>query len=199
MLGRFPDGIAQLRSAIEIDPLAAEVRGWLGLALLAAGNPTRARQALLQAVEVAPEYDWVLMCLAMSQLTGGESAAALETMRRSRSEGWRLWGEALAHHVLGAAAESGWALRALTALVGDAGASRIAEYHARRGNRDRALERLERAYRGRDSGLSLATGPAASGSARRPLLEGGAPQDRLPDGPTGPRCGGAAASRAVPR
>ena len=153
MLGRLPDGVASVKRATDLDPLSAEAWQWLGFVHMAAGDAARAREALLRAVEIAPERDWALALLATSFLTGGDAAAALATMERSRTEGWRLWGRALAHHSLGNRGESQRALDENIATMAHIAAYQIAEIYAWRHEHDRAFEWLERCYRERDSGL----------------------------------------------
>ncbi len=156
MLGRLAEGIASLERATQVEPLSVEAWRWLGFVSMAAGERARARKALLQALEIAPEHDWALVVLSMGFLAEGQAASALETMERSRTEGWRLWGRALAHHALGNASESRKALDALVPMWAHVGTYQIAEVHAWRGERDQAFEWLERCYRERDSGLLLA-------------------------------------------
>ncbi len=156
MLGRLPEGIASLERATQVEPLSVEAWRWLGFVSMAAGERARARKALLQALEIAPEHDWALVFLSMDLLAQGRAASALETMDRSRTEGWKLWGRALAHHSLGNAAESRRALDALIPIWAHVGTYQIAEVHAWRGEKDQAFEWLERCYRDRDSGLLLA-------------------------------------------
>jgi TolB-like protein/Tfp pilus assembly protein PilF len=153
MLGRLPDGVASVKRATDLDPLSAEAWQWLGFVYMAAGDAAQAREALLRAVEIAPERDWALVLLATSFLTGGDAAAALATMERSRTEGWRLWGRALAHHSLGNPGESQRALDENIATMGHIAAYQIAEIYAWRGEHDRAFEWLQRCYREHDSGL----------------------------------------------
>ncbi len=156
MLGRLPEGIASLERATQVEPLSVEAWRWLGFVSMAAGERARARKALRQALEIAPEHDWALVVSAMGLLAEGRASSALETMERSRTDGWRLWGRALAHHSLGDAAASRRALDALTPIWAHVGTYQIAEIYAWRGERHRAFEWLERCYRERDSGLLLA-------------------------------------------
>jgi TolB-like protein/Flp pilus assembly protein TadD len=156
MLGRLREGIASLERATQVEPLSVEAWRWLGFVYLATGERVRARKALVRALEIAPEHDWALVFLAMDFLAEGQAASALETMERSRTEGWRLWGRALAHHALGNAGESQRAIDALIPMWAHVGTYQIAQIHAWRGDRDRAFEWLERCYRERDSGMTLA-------------------------------------------
>jgi serine/threonine protein kinase/TolB-like protein/Flp pilus assembly protein TadD len=156
--------IALTRRATELDPLSADAWRHLGFAYMAAGEAGPARQALLRAVQVAPEHDWARVFLAMSFLAEGDARSALATMERSATHGWKLWGRALAHHSLGNRAEARQALDDEVASSSHVAAYQIAEIYAWRGERDRAFEWLERCFRERDGGLVLA--------GRDPLLRG---------------------------
>ena len=155
MLGGVADGLALLQRATDVDPLSPEAWRWLAFVYLGAGEDDRARRALLRALEIAPEHDWALATLAMSLLSGGDAAGALRTMERSRTEMWRLWGRALAHHTLGHPGESQAALDSLVPMSAHVATYQIAEVYAWRGERDQAFEWLERCYREHDSGLLL--------------------------------------------
>lgn len=156
ILGHLPEGIASLEKATQVEPLSVEAWRWLGLVYMAAGERARARKALAQALEIAPEHEWALIFTSMDLLVDGRAAAALETMQRSQNEVWRLWGQAFAHHTLGNDAESRRALDEVERRWAHVGAYQVAEIYAWRGEREQALDWLERCYRDRDSGLILA-------------------------------------------
>ncbi|MBI5066593.1 MAG: protein kinase [Deltaproteobacteria bacterium] len=153
-LGRLQAAIGSLRLAAELDPLSAEVHRLLGYVLLAAGEAAQARQALEQALEIAPINDWALQFRAVSSLLEGRAGEALSIMERSRTEGWRLWGKALAGHSMGKEPDSRRALEGLVECWAHVGTYQIAQVIAWRGDREHAFEWLERCYRSRDVGLT---------------------------------------------
>jgi serine/threonine-protein kinase len=82
----------------------------------------------------------------------GRFADALADYQRAR-HGTSLIGSAMAQYSLDRAAESQAALDELTGRYSATLAYQIAQVHAWRGERDQALDWLERAYRQRDGGL----------------------------------------------
>ena len=74
-------------------------------------------------------------------------------MQQETNEGLKLAGEAIAYHSLGRHQDSESALKELIASHGNDGAYQIAEVYAYRGEMDKALEWLDRAYQQHDSGL----------------------------------------------
>src|SRR4030095_4465127 len=70
---------------------------------------------------------------------------------------WKKIGSAMAEHSLGHAEESKRLLDDLEANNAESGAYQIAEVHAWRGDKDKALQWLERAVAQRDGGLSNIT------------------------------------------
>ena len=151
--GRYQEAIAILRRSCAIDPLNAE--GWtnLGLALRDSGDLAAAREALARAVEIAPDGDLSGMLFGSVFLLGGEPAEALAAFGRSGSAVARLFGTALAQHDLGHANESAAALATFIERYAAGWAYQVADVYAWTGDRDRAIEWLERAWLHRDPGL----------------------------------------------
>ncbi|HEX9189620.1 MAG TPA: protein kinase, partial [Vicinamibacteria bacterium] len=145
--------VASLRRAAELDPLSAEAQRLLGYVLMAAGERAQAREALDQALEIAPFSDWALQFRATCWLLDGKAAEARAPMERSRTEVWRLWGRALANHSLGKEAQSREVLEEVIERWAHVGTYQIAQVFAWRGERDRAFEWLERCFREHDVGL----------------------------------------------
>ncbi len=85
----------------------------------------------------------------------GQPEKALARGARLSTEWCRLTGVALAQHDLGHPRESQEALDKLLATHAEDAAYQLAEVYSRRGEKDRALDWLERAYAQRDPGLLL--------------------------------------------
>ncbi len=154
-LGRFPEGIAAARRATELDPLNARVWFTLGSVLAMSGQRGLARQALNRSLEISPDQSFTPYALGMTFLLDGEPVAAKDIFPRSSNEIFRLAGAALAEHDLGQLSESQRALDELIRKYGHGAAYQIAEVYAWRGERDAAIEWLERAREQRDAGLTL--------------------------------------------
>ena len=152
-LGRLPEGIAATRKATELDPLSNPAWGNLGLALIYNHEFTAAHEALRRALEIQPEFPFALNNLGTLQMLEAKPAEALLTFRKIEHEAFRLPGIAMAEHTLGHERESQEALEEAIAKGAQGAAYQIAEVYAWRGETERALDWLERAYAQRDGGL----------------------------------------------
>ncbi len=153
-LGRFDEALAQDRRAVELDPLSVPAHNTLGFAAYYAGRREEAAAALKKALELNPEFPGSHNSLGQVYLAQSHPQEALAEMEREPEPELRLQGQALAYHALGRKKESDVALAELIAKYQAEAAFQIAEVYAFRGEADRALEWLERAYSQRDSGLA---------------------------------------------
>jgi TolB-like protein/Flp pilus assembly protein TadD len=156
-LRRVPESIATFRKDIELDPLSL---GWLHLtrAQLAAHDYDSALGSAHRALEISPDSPRALGFLGLVQLLQRHPAEALATFRRISDGDWlALPGVAMAEFSLGHPAESRRALDAVEARFARTAAVQIAETHAWCGEKNLALDWLDRAYAQRDTGLSLLT------------------------------------------
>src|SRR5262245_51385179 len=97
----------------------------------------------------------------------------------------------------GRQAEANEALKAQIAQSSETGAFYVAQTYAHRGDRDLALQWLERAYAQRDSGLIEITGePLLDGIADDPRFKAFLRKMKLPEWPQRPATAGPAASGA---
>jgi TolB-like protein/Tfp pilus assembly protein PilF len=151
-VGSYPEAIAAGRKASELDPL--DVGSWaaLGLSQMCGGQLGEARTAFTRALELGPELDWIALYLGWLDLLDGRLAQAEARFRALANPLMRATGEALALHARGRAPQAKQALQALVAQHGDA-PFQIAEVLAFSGERERALEWLERALARRDANL----------------------------------------------
>ena len=145
VLGRLPQAIATARKVIEIDPLYSWGWDFLSGYELSSGRPDRARDAAARALEIAPDHVYARMTLGFSDVLLGRPREALAEFQHEKSEVLRLVGTAVAQHALGDAAEEQKALDALRARFSETEPYQIAVVYAWRGDRDRALEWLDRA------------------------------------------------------
>jgi TolB-like protein/Flp pilus assembly protein TadD len=152
--GRLDDAIATTRRAIELDPLSHSAWQTLTSYLISTHDFAAAREASRRALEISPQSDFSLNDLGTLQLLEEKPQDALATFRKIDNEGLRLSSVAMAEYSLGHAAESRQALEQLIARHATEASFQIAESYAWRGEKDKAFEWLERAYRQRDGGLS---------------------------------------------
>ena len=152
--GHIPEAIAFLHKAAEFDPLNARIWDGIGAVLAIHGERGPAREAFNRSLEISPVQSYTPYHLAVTFLEEGKPAEALAISQRSAHEIFRLAGAAEAEHDLGHEKESLQAIDQAIKRWGDIGAAQIAEVYAWRGDKDRAFEWLERAFRQRDGGLA---------------------------------------------
>ncbi|MDE2359794.1 MAG: TIR domain-containing protein [Betaproteobacteria bacterium] len=153
-LGRLDEAIALYHQALAQDPLSAAAYHNLGLALYAADRLAEAEAALGQVLELAPQQPIARALLSLVLLAQGRGEEALAEVLREPEELARLWASAVIHHTAGRREESEAALEALIAKYQVEAACQVAEVYAMRGQADRAVDWLERAYVQRDAGLA---------------------------------------------
>ncbi len=158
ILGRFPEAIAALRRATELDPLSADAWARLGIAYTFADEPEPGREAFRRALDVVPQHPLAAMHLMLNLASDRRPAEVLATAQRSTLEWDRNYGGALALKELGRPREARAALERLIARNADDSAYQIAELFAWQGEPDRAFEWLERAFANRDTGLQITRG-----------------------------------------
>jgi TolB-like protein/tetratricopeptide (TPR) repeat protein len=145
VLGRLPEAIATARKVIEIDPLYSWGWEFLSGYELGSGRPDLALDAASRALDLAPDHIYARMTVGVSNLLLGHPQEALAEFQREKSEAIRLVGTALAQHALGHPTEEEEAFAALRARFSEAEPYEIAAVYAWRGERDRALDWLDRA------------------------------------------------------
>ena len=151
-IGRASDAVAPSLLAVELDPLSADAHYFLGFAYSRLERYDAARTALEKAVSLAPQHP-LQRLLGHVELLDGHPAKALAIFERLPARWARLFGTAVAQHTLGDEVASRRALDELIESSSQVAAFQIAEAYAWRGERETALEWLERAYETRDTGL----------------------------------------------
>jgi tetratricopeptide (TPR) repeat protein len=151
--GRLPEAIAAMEKAIEIDPLAADAWVNLGYYLTAAKNFPAARRAFERSLAITPSRDVTRLGLGTLDLLEGRLQDALAEFQADTNDTDRQAGEAKVEHSLGHEKESKRVLDALITKHGADSPYAIAGVYAWLGERDKALEWLERSYMRRDSDI----------------------------------------------
>jgi tetratricopeptide (TPR) repeat protein len=150
--GKVAESLAVMSKVIEDDPLLPGAWLWMGAMQNASGHPELGEAALRRGLELAPNGAYLLRELAFSLMAQGRAAEALAVGERHPISWIRLLLTAMAHHQLGDAEAS---KLAMTRLEGgsDDWSYQMAQAAAWRGEKERALAHLERAYRINDPGL----------------------------------------------
>ena len=151
--GRVDEAIELRKRTVALDPLCSSCYVFLGDDLSIAGQYDEANRMLQKALELDPQQGFVHFIRGQILLAQGRPQEALGEMQQETNDWLKLTGEAIAFHSLGRHQPSEAALRELIARHGNDAAYQVAEVYASRGETDKALEWLNRAYQQHDSGL----------------------------------------------
>jgi tetratricopeptide (TPR) repeat protein len=151
--GRLDEAVAAKEKAQKVDPLNAG--GWAGLGIdqFYRGEYHASREAMQRSLEINPEQSNTAAYLAFTYLVTGDPASALPISQRAADEAFRLQGAALAEHDMGHAPVAQQRLEELIAKDANGAAFQIAEVFAWWGDKDKAIQWLQRAYVQHDGGL----------------------------------------------
>ena len=149
--GRSDEVIALRQAAVRLEPLYADYRRILAIALMRVGRLDEAEESLRKAVELHPEARFVHYALSLLAVLRGDLDNALREAELEREES--AWPVAIARYARGERAEADAALNALIAETADRSPVRIALVYAFRGEADQMFEWLDRAYAQREPSL----------------------------------------------
>jgi TolB-like protein/Flp pilus assembly protein TadD len=152
-VGRLEQAEVMRRKGIELDPLDDSNWAGLGGVLVSLRNYTAATDAFRRARALRPGGSSWKSGLGLLQLLDGQAREALVTFQSMSFSVYRDTGVAQAAYTLGDSKASQEALERLIAASAGIAAYQIAEVYAWRGEKDKAFEWLERAYRQQDGGL----------------------------------------------
>ena len=153
MRGNLDEAIELRKRTVALDPLCSACYLFLGNDLYAKGRYDEANTVLQKALELDPQQGFIHLVLGQILLARGSPQEALAEMQKESNEIMRLAGEAFAYHSLGRHQDSDASLKKL--ISNDGSAYQVAEVYAYRGEGDKALEWLERAYQQHDSGMTF--------------------------------------------
>jgi tetratricopeptide (TPR) repeat protein len=183
-LGRWDDAERQFRAALERDPLNPYYIWTVGLNYYLAGRYEESEDAYRQLLEVEPDFLWTRSYLSKTLVALGKSQVALAILQQEADEGSRLLYLPIVLQAAGRHADADEALEAQIAYWADTGAFYVAQTYAYRGERDLALEWLERAYKQKDVALVEITGePLFSSLADDPRFIAFLRKMKLPEWP----------------
>jgi Flp pilus assembly protein TadD len=168
-IGRFEGSIKISNHLIERDPLTISHYINLAVTYMLAERWDDSLAVIARIRLISPTVASVNSQEAMLRLFRGKSGdaeMALSLVERDEIEGWRLYGLAVAHFVLGNHAQSDAALAQFKAKYATTWAYNIAEVSALRGEHEEAFKWLAKAIEVGDSGLAIASTDPALKSLR---------------------------------
>jgi len=152
--GHLDEAIELRKRAVALDPLCSACYVFLGADLSESGQYNEANTALQKALDLDPQQGYVHFVRGQILLDRGRPQEALVEMQQETNDGLKLAGKAMAYHSLGRQPASEAALKELIASHGSGGAAyQVAEVYAYRGEADKALDWLDRAYQQHDTGI----------------------------------------------
>ena len=152
--GHWDDARQLAIEAVTLDPLspaAQVILGWNNY--LHTGRYAEAEQSLRRALQIAPEWGAGRNFLAEALMLQGHYEAALAKYQEETLDDGHLEGSAMVYFAIGRKVESDGQLAAAVGRNGDSWPSQIARVYAFRGEKDRAFEWLDKAFKMRDEDL----------------------------------------------
>jgi tetratricopeptide (TPR) repeat protein len=146
------------KRAVELDPLSVAAYYNLAINTYYAGRFDESIAALRKVLAIKSDYPGAHKRIGQILITQGHAAEGLTEMEQEHDPLWHPQGLALAYHALGKKKESDAALAELITKGGATQGYRIAEVYAFRGESDKAIEWLDKAYSERDGMLSQMKG-----------------------------------------
>ena len=159
--GDFAGAVQHLHFASNLDPLDPYVYDQLGDAYSRAGQYRQAEDMYRRCIQIAPDFDIEHFFVANALLLQHHYDEALAELEREPDEGTAHAGRALVFHALGRHSESDSELQSFLSYLETSQIpwySEVARIHAFRGERDRAMEFLDKAYQKRDVDLYFIKG-----------------------------------------
>jgi len=157
-LGQWNEAEHQLSESLSRDPLNTYTILNLGQAYYLSGRFEEAEGAFRKLLELEPGFMWARRWLGKTLLAQNKPDEALATVQQEFDENERLALLPVFLQAVGRQAEANAALQAVTVRFADANAYWLAQNYAYRGDRELALQWLERAYKQQDIGLVTIVG-----------------------------------------
>jgi TolB-like protein/tetratricopeptide (TPR) repeat protein len=172
LMGHFDAGIAAVRRAVVLDPLARQSHFALGFALYYARRYEEAVAAFAEVISLDPDFKETYGDRGFAYYALGDLERAHASCETKRDNWLSQQCLAVIYDKLGRHADAEAELAKLKAAQGDAAAYQYATIYAQRGDRAKALEWLDTAWRLRDSGLEyLKTDPLMDPLRQEPRFQ----------------------------
>jgi TolB-like protein/tetratricopeptide (TPR) repeat protein len=181
-MGHFDAGLAAIRRAVVLDPLARRSHYALGLALYTARRYEEAVAAFAGVISLDPDYKSTYGDRGLAYYGLGDLQSGRASCETKRDYWFTQQCLAVIYDKLGRHADAEAELAKLKAAQGDTSAYQYAAIYAQWGNRAKALEWLETALRLRDPGLEwLKTDPLLDPLRKEPRFKAIERELKFPD------------------
>jgi TolB-like protein/tetratricopeptide (TPR) repeat protein len=153
-LGHWDEALQLAAEAVELDPLNAEAYFGQGWAIfLRSGHLAEAENSMRRVLQIEPDWASAHYFLGEVLMLQGHVDAALAEFGKETLDDGQLEGSAMAYFAARRKADSDTQLAEAIRRNGTSWASEVARIYAFRGEKERALEWLDRAYESRDEDL----------------------------------------------
>lgn len=153
--GDLAEAIETAKRRTELDPLRPTAHAFLGLLLHFDGQQDAAERAVRHSLDLNPTNPMSYGLLGHIALARGDLDGARVFLDKETVPLYRRQGLAMLEHATGDREAADAALAGVEEEFADTGAYQIAEIYGTRGDRDRAIEWLSRAFAARDAGFNF--------------------------------------------
>ena len=148
-LGHLDKAVHLYKQSLTLDPIRPITYLHLGIDMYYVNRLDEAIVAFKKALELNPRFPRPHTFLGEVYLLQGKTEIALAEMQQETDETWKGYGISLAYQALGRQKEADEKLRDYIAKFQNGNAYEIAKIYAFRGEKNKAFEWLEKAYKGR--------------------------------------------------
>ena len=172
LMGHFDAALAATRRAVVLDPLSRQSHSGLGQALYFSRRYEEAVATFAEVISLNPDFKFTYANRGFAYYGLGDLERARASCETKPDYWVSQWCLAVIYEKLGRHADAEAELTKLKAALGDAAAYQYATIYAQWGNRAKALEWLETAWRLRDPGLeNLKTDPLLDPLRQEPRFQ----------------------------
>ncbi len=182
LMGHADAGLAAARRAVVLDPLARDSHYQLGRALYAAHRYVEAVAAFGDIISLDPGYKSTYGFRGLAYYALGDPESARASCETEPDYWLSQWCLSVVYNKLGRHADAETVLSKLKAALGDTASYQYATIYAQWGDRAKALEWLETAWRLRDPGLNyLKADPLVDPLRKEPRFQAIERELKFPD------------------
>jgi len=164
-MGRHAEAIAEMKKALELDPLSSALNNYMGMTYLLAGDYQKSVQQLQRTIELDPTFPLAHFFFASCLTEIGKYEQAIEEMQKgallsgARPEEASAWAAEFLKAFRTGGPNGYWQKNLEVTLKeheqGGTGTLDLASAYARVGDKEKALEWLQKAYEERDGNITL--------------------------------------------